>query len=490
MRKFFTSTVMAATALSVSTLSYSQDLKDQLLTPAQVERDVSLAKDAFTRIHPGYDRFANEAELTEAWDAIITKSKSGMTMGEFYLDVSETLSKIRCDHTKAELPSALRKERKTSAVYLPFAWEMIGARAVVTNAADVKGLSNGDEIISIDGRTISDLQSALHKYIPVDGYNDHTKNVMMTESSEHMGGAVDHFGAFLFDPSETAVLKIKAESGETRTVEVSRVGHDERQKNLSDGKNSDFPNSITFESWGDKAAYLRIDSFINYRDPVKPGKLLDPIFQSLKTEGRDKLVLDLRNNGGGSTDVSHKLFSYFIDEKTQMKRAAIVKAIRMDGLEDYLWTWDKKAINPPKIAFKKTDEGEYALKPFFYEDIKKVKPSKLGFEGDLIILTSRSNSSGSTNFTSVVQAQRPVTLIGEKTGGNPEGPTAGIIFFMTLPETKVRLRLPAIRFENNIGDFVKGEGLVPDITVPTTLEDIINGIDPALEVAKKEVMGG
>lgn len=487
MRVFFTTTVFAA--LVISTTGYAQDLKNEGLSAAQIERDVNLAKEAFTRIHPGYDRFTEQATLTAAWDDIIARSKSGMTMGEFYLDMSETLAKIRCDHTKAELPSPLKTERKTAPVYLPFAWTIIGDRAIVTNAGTASNLQKGDEILTIDGRTIVELQTALHKYIPVDGYNDHIKNTAMTDGSEHMGGAVDHFGAFLFDPQETALINVKSAEGEAKQITVNRVGYDVRRKALVIDKNTDFPNSVTYQSWGDKAAYLRIDSFVNYRDPVKPGKILDPIFEQLEAEGRDKLVLDLRENGGGSTDVSQKLFSYFIDTPTQMKKAAIVKTLNMDGIRDYLWTWDKKALNPSKIAFTKTETGEYALRPFFYDDVKKVKPSKHGFDGELIILTSRTNSSGSTNFTSVIQAQRDVTLIGEKTGGNPAGPTAGTIFFMTLPESKMRLRLPAIRYENNVETFVKGQGLVPDISVPTTIEDIRNGNDPALEIAKRIVMG-
>lgn len=59
---------------------------------------------------------------------------------------------------------------------------------------------------------------------------------------------------------------------------------------------------------------------------------------------------------------------------------------------------------------------------------------------------------------------------------------------MTLPETKVRLHLPAIRFENFVNAMTKGEGLIPHIQAPKTIEDIMKDRDPALEVVKRMVL--
>ncbi len=168
-----------------------------------------------------------------------------------------------------------------------------------------------------------------------------------------------------------------------------------------------------------------------------------------------------------------------------MKRAAIFKTLDHDAYTDYITTWEKRAINPNSLEFKKTESGEYSLRSIFSDDIKTIKPAKFGFHGELIMLTSQSNSSGATNFMASVQAARPVTLIGEKTDGNPLGPTAGTIFFLKLPESGIRLRLPVIRFENNVGDLPKGEGLTPNILAPTTVTSVRAGKDPAMDAALK-----
>ena len=92
------------------------------LSSEMIEQDVALLKEAYSRIHPGYTRYAKLEELEAKWDEIILKSKreDGMTLANFYLNVQDALTKIRCDHTKANLPKSIAQRRKQQAVYLPF----------------------------------------------------------------------------------------------------------------------------------------------------------------------------------------------------------------------------------------------------------------------------------------------------------------------------------------------------------------------------------
>lgn len=481
MSNLFNSLVLSTTLLSMSAVS----AEAQTLTPAQVKKDIALAQSAFQDIHPGYDRFTPATEIDAAWQSMIDRAveTGSVDVSDLYLDISETLAKVRCDHTKAELPASLKSLRKTDPLYLPLRWDIVEGRAIVLDAPDGSGLSRGDEILSIDGRVISEWQELLHKYIPVDGFNDHTKDAVMTASLEHMGGAVDHFGAMLFETPAIAKLKIENASGQQLDVELHRVNFEDWKSIAIKYGARNLKDAVTFNRIGDEAAYLSISTFVNYREPVDAEKLYAPVFEAMANEGRNKLILDLRENGGGSSDASQALFARFIFEKRMMKRAAIFKTLDHNAYTDYISTWDKRAINPNKLGFKKTDTGEYALRSMFSEDIKPIKPAKVTFDGELIILSSRSNSSGSTNFMSAIQAARPVTLVGEKTGGNPLGPTAGSIFFLKLPESGIRLRLPVIRYENNVGDLPKGQGLTPDILAPTTFASMRAGTDPALQAA-------
>jgi C-terminal processing protease CtpA/Prc len=278
-------------------------------------------------------------------------------------------------------------------------------------------------------------------------------------------------------------LDIVAADGSPRTVMLDRVTYADWKLIAEQGSASNFKDAVSFTRIGERSAVLRIDSFVNYRQPVDPDTLYAPVFEALAAEGRDQLILDLRRNGGGSTDASQGLFSYLTPTTRRMKLTETFKTLDHDAYVDYINTWEKRAINPPRLAFSKTDAGEYQLRGAFSDATDKIKPAKAAFKGTLTILTSRNNSSGSTNLVSAVRAAREVTLIGEKTGGNPAGTTAGTIFFITLPESGVKLRVPIIRFSNNAGPVEDGQGLSPDIFAPDTVVSLRGERDPAMEAA-------
>ncbi len=459
-----------------------------ILTPTQVASDVALAEEAYERIHPGYIRYTDPETLKAAWAAITTKAatQKGMTIGDFYLEIQNVLTLIRCDHTKAELPSQLAKERNVTPVYLPLRWTLIEDRAIVTIPAET-GLSRGDEILAIDGRPIAEMIAEVAPLIPVDGYTEWSRRSGVSESLEFRGGAIDHFGALLWDIKPSATVSIATADGTKRDVVVDRIIHKKWTalgKLADDAPAANFKDAIGFERLGNQSAYLKVDTFVNYRDPVKPKALFDPIFDALKEEGRENLILDLRKNGGGSTDAQRALTSYLFDKPVKLATDARVKTLNHKGLEEHLWTWDKRAINPSALGFRKNDDGTYSLRSFVEDLIKPVKPAKNGFRGKLIVLTSDSNSSASATLVALLKGSERAILVGEKTGGSPDGNTGGLQFTLTVPESRVRMRIPMIRYFNDLKGFESGQGIMPDKVIPLSVDAFRAGSDPALEAAK------
>lgn len=272
------------------------------LTVEQVAKDVALAEDVYSRVHPGYTRYATTEQMRAAWQTLLQQSEAqgGMTVGDFYLGLSLALTNIRCDHTKAELPVALREARSGKPLYLPFRWELIENRGVIDIAAAGSGLKRGDEILSIDGRPLAFVATEASRYLPVDGFTDWSRRGQISSSADFMGGAVDHFGALLWDPPAEATLEIRSIDGEVRTLSIARIDYDSWVAlGRSAGMANNFKDAVRFEPVGKDAAILSIDTFVNYRVPVDPRELYGPIFEELRNEGRDTLILDLRQNGGG-----------------------------------------------------------------------------------------------------------------------------------------------------------------------------------------------
>lgn len=474
-----------AFAAPVSAQEGSQDApRDRWLTPVQVASDIGLAKEAYSRIHPGYTRYASAQDMEAAWSAITARAEAngGMRLGDFYLAVQLALTQIRCDHTKAEIPAVMREARIGQPLYLPFRWELVEGRGIITRPQSGRAIARGDEIIAIDGRPLSEVVSSVETFIPVDGYTDWARAGGVAQSLEFMGGAVDHFGVLLWGAPPEARITIKDAAGSQKTVTMPRITFAQWTA-LGEASGANFADAVSFEPVGDTAGYLRIDTFVNYRNPVDPHTILAPIFERIAAEGRTRLILDLRENGGGSTDAAQALASYLLEEAMPLKRSMSVATLDLSGLRQHLSTWDARALNPDPRGFIANDDGTYTLRDGILDDTNVIMPADAAFTGELIVLTSANNSSGSTNTLAILGQQERTTLIGEATGGSAEGPTAGLLFTLTLPESGVRTRIPLFRYRNNVDTFEEGLGVSPDIAAPMSVAALREGRDPALEKA-------
>ena len=471
-------------------IASSEAPEDRILTPAQIASDVALAEEAYSRIHPGYTRYATEDGMRGAWQSLLDEAAAagGMSLGDFYLQSNRVLARIRCDHTKAELPKILAEARKTDPVYLPMRWEVIEGRGFVSIPGEGSGLEYGDEIIAIDGQALSERIDAVLPYLPYDGNTDWVRYNEAAQSYEFRGGGVDHFGALIWESNATANLTIKRANQEPQDIEVTRITHPEWRKLVAGEVGpSNFKDAVSFKRIGKNAGYLRVDTFVNYRTPVKPDTLYDPVFKALKDEGRDTLIVDLRRNGGGSNDAANRLAAHLMSKKAPMMKDIRVKTLNHKGLEEHLTTWDSRALSPNRLGFTTNDDSTYSMRAFVNEDLKAIKPDKTAFKGQLILLTSSKNSSGSTHLLTFIKDKNPDALmIGETTGGSSEGATAGVIFYLKLPESGITMRIPFMQSFVNADAFEAGLGVTPDIQAPMTIQAFLDQRDPALERALSE----
>jgi C-terminal processing protease CtpA/Prc len=187
----------------------------------------------------------------------------------------------------------------------------------------------------------------------------------------------------------------------------------------------------------------------------------------------------------------HPMVCLLISSPSQHKHNSICESAPWISKEfaNNMWTWDKRTLNPTPAASKENKDGTYSMHASLADDLRVITPAKYAFKGKVIALTSHNNSSGSTNLLANIRAAGNTTLVGEKTGGSAQGTTAGILFTLTLPESKITTRIPFSQFTNNVKDFEKGMGVSPDIFATNTVESVLAQEDEifkrALELAKQ-----
>ncbi|NRA31067.1 MAG: hypothetical protein HRU11_12505, partial [Parvularculaceae bacterium] len=459
---------------------------DGALSAEAAARDLALAKEALERIHPGYDRYADKADLDRAWRRLEREAEDGADATELYLGLSGLLADIRCDHTKAELSPDMAEAREADPVYLPFHFKIFDNRMFVEAADPATGLRRGDQILRIDGDRTARRLNAARPFMAVDGFTDHVRDLSLERTSEYYGSGFLHFDAMLEPDDSKVVLRVKTPGERARTVELDRIGYadwraikqEKRWTNFSD------PGSVTLEMVSEDVAILSVETFVNYRTPVSPSKIYGPLFAKLKDESVGTLIVDVRRNGGGSTDAMAGLIARLTREDDNRVLTNVwVKTYDFDGLREHIRTWDPRALDPDPALFTERADGTFDVAPVANDQLLPFDQADDAFEGDIIILTSGRNASGVTQMYSVLAGQDGITLVGEETGGSQEGVTAGLLWFLELPESELVVRIPWFFQRTGVKDPVPGKGFIPDVIAPTTYHSWLNNEDAALEAA-------
>jgi len=462
----------------------------KVLSSEAVRADIALLRRALETIHPGLVRYTSRGELNQAFAELEQAAGQPMTDSELYRRISKILAMVRCSHTKAEQPPALEAWRMESPSHLPFRFKILQGRMIVVSSDPQQAnLPRGSEILAINGRQVSDLIAELIQYVPSDGATDASRLAYLASDGDLMGADFDHFYPHLYGFPNGFSLSVKDDdSAPLRTVELKPISFRDWTSLENNGAayRQDFSTSTTWRMLSDDAGYVRIGTFVNYRDPVDAAALFGQVITELQAAGMQRLIVDLRDNGGGSNDASLALIDAVTKVPYVYQRAVRYRAIRYGNLPDFISSWgDRETLfNPPAEWFIPTPDGQFDLRPEQAPDIlAERQPSANAFQGPLIVLTGPANASGATMVIAKLRDMKRARLVGTQSGGSAEGPTAGKIFNVGLPNSKIAVRVPVAFNQMAVGEFEKSGGVRPDVEVPETVEDFRKGFDRALDVA-------
>ena len=177
----------------------------------------------------------------------------------------------------------------------------------------------------------------------------------------------------------------------------------------------------------------------------------------------------MRGNGGGETAWASSVFSHFIDTPT------------------YFYKLPAEVLNQKQFA----DNNK--IRDWFKTVIKKkyqypiVTPYENIYKGKIYILINGGSFSATSLLAANMHTLKNVTFVGEETGGSKNIWTAGIMKTITLPESKLSLTygyVPAF-----FGDItnINGRGLMPDIPINYTIDDVLANKDLEMEWVLKDI---
>ena len=116
------------------------------------------------------------------------------------------------------------------------------------------------------------------------------------------------------------------------------------------------------------------------------------------------------------------------------------------------------------------------------------KEPEYKFRGKTYVLISPVTYSGGSEFSNMMYSQDLATFVGQETGGGYFGNTSGYSKELVLPNSKIKVYIPALQFVMNVKPKLPfGRGVIPHYEVIPTFEEYINGENAPLKFVLKKL---
>jgi C-terminal processing protease CtpA/Prc len=464
----------------------------KILTPSQMQNDLTVLQSAWINLHPGLYRYNTSEQIQEYFDALKLKCSIPLDEKIFYLSLSQLAQKIKCGHTFLNPLNidSTTQSRILPQKTIPFFFEVVsGDKFIITyNLSDNKSIKRGDEILAINGISAKTIIDSLLTVSRSDGRNSIGKKLNNINETPDEANTYSLFDIYfpLFFPFNKETFKLttkKPSSKATNSNIIKSLSFEARilTYEKSFGKIPVAEKTWEYKLLNEQTAYMKFGTFAFWNSNFNEINFVDSVFNDLaKRPAINNLIIDIRNNEGGDNTGDY-ILSYITSKEIgcdDPDRVCYRYLTIPDSLLSYLSTWDnsfKKPKDPTKYTLNEI--GLYELKnngqPCDY-----IKPKANGFIGNVYLLTNAKNSSAGYEMARNFRVAQLGKIVGETTGGSQQGINGGEFFFLTLPNSKFEIDLPLIYAYHAQKEDV---GIKPDYEVNSTQKDISKGKDSQLK---------
>lgn len=476
-----------------------------VLTPEQMKEDAGVLRRSLTTLHPGVYRYITPESLDREFAKLEARLNTPIIEGEYFVLVAQLLNALKCGHTFSNpynQDAKLRSRLFDGRTYLPFYFQIIDGRIVITANASSKDISVGSEITRINGVAAKDIISTLLTVTRGDGTStlEHRiDSIGLSRGEAERYALFDWYFPLMFPVRDGGydIEAVSFSSKKTLNFSVLAMTKAERTEEMAKryGPTPSYDDGWKFEIQDGTIGYLKIENSITWRlKTIRFKEFLAAAFAELKSKAIDELIIDLRGNGGGDMDLGFELARYLAKERLgpyAESRRLVRNVSAQPDLARFISTYDNGIMaavkgGVPAAMYRKFDSDYFEI--VGRESYPAVVPSADRFTGRAYVISDASNASATFQFLDYVKSNRLATIVGQTTGGNQQGINGGNYLFLSLPNSKIEVDIP-LYFQSPLKP-AKDESVVPDVPVYRSWEDIGNKFDREMSEIKKLIKKG
>lgn len=448
------------------------EIKNVIYTEKQISEDIDYFIKSVEEVSPF--PYMNADSLAIRKLARELKNKGDRMGNELYLDFMLLSAAFNVGHIYTFPPEAMLDEtiRKGDRFFPLFLkkhqkkWEIMG---IIDQAIPEENI--GNTVLKINGIEIDEIIKKIQPLLADDG-----------NSAEMIGNSLPFLLWVIQMNHPYTVEIINKESGNQETVVLQGTNdlakYRAQKTRDTDEKLEDF---ITFDISDKNIGLIHAKSFyfVQKKGMTKTfDKKLESYFSELKVRGVTNLIIDLRENSGGSGYPAESILQKIAHKPYQQEGGSTmrVSAQFKDFIANLPW-----AI---RMIVKKGSMKNYDKHPVgtnIQEASNPSQPQKVKnpFNGQVYVLIGPNTHSAAMMMANAIEDFDLGILVGEPTVSIPRELSNALP--LKTPNAKVAFVVPATLFTRASGDVNNYEPVNPDVLIETTAEDVQLKRDPVMQ---------
>ncbi|KJD31861.1 peptidase S41 [Tamlana sedimentorum] len=472
--------------LSIFTFNCNAQNENEYLTKSQIEYDLTVLDEILqnTSSYQGLNGYEYKKDFDKFLNTIEDKQ---ITKFDFEIFLSKTIGKIGDRH------SYIRGKRLRNSLFFPLAFAPLDNKVLVIdyNRENKDYHLYNTEFPYLKSINNIPIEELISQILPKDILAP--KQTHFTRSIRELREIENVFKTLNIKLPNPIQITLTNKKGLNKKINIKLVPKAERQriwderfrvKNffLKEEESNDKEIIKQFFTLKNNIGYVRIVDMLDKEDSPIFFEFLNNFMS--KAKQTDALIIDVRDNGGGTRDLIQEFAGYLIHPDS----VYVVNATKQRGklplndeLKEYLHyrflyskneldKREQKAIDKFMTSFKpmyNLDNSKFSDYHYYILNGQKITKDKYLYDKPIYILTNERSFSAASVFISVFKGLPNIKIAGVNTDGS-----SGNSERFELPNSELRGKISTMVSFQKDGNILDGIGTKPDILIERNLDQV------------------